>query len=76
MALRILFESPVDFYDSQTNTQSQRHALTFESPVDFYDSQTYPLKFPPAHRFESPVDFYDSQTDTKSIDFYMSLRAL
>ena len=35
-----MFESPVDFYDSQTPGYPLRNIYPFESPVDFYDSQT------------------------------------
>ena len=40
MKRQILFESPVDFNDSQTETMELVVIKGFESPVDFNDSQT------------------------------------
>ena len=36
----MVFESPVDFNDSQTICARTYKATSFESPVDFNDSQT------------------------------------
>ena len=53
--LRYRFESPVDFYDSQTERLIWRQQTMFESPVDFYDSQTSRLPTRSVRSFESPV---------------------
>ena len=57
-----LFESPVDFNDSQTVSMSTLTLIWFESPVDFNDSQTTVRQCIDRLSFESPVDFNDSQT--------------
>ena len=56
------FESPVDYYDSQTVLRLTMEEREFESPVDYYDSQTTGFFLSVNSAFESPVDYYDSQT--------------
>ena len=59
---KVMFESSVNSYDSQTIEYGGYILHTFESSVNSYDSQTIYTETSIVRQFESSVNSYDSQT--------------